>query len=288
MPFVSAHALTSDSSERDPYLAEISADRCHVQIFGHDPRRCADAAKMVEDAGALSIDFNCGCSVKKVHKGGGGSALLKDVDLLAQNLAAIMKAVHLPVSMKTRVGYTKTDDTSGLEACRRAADLGCAWVTLHGRTAKQDFNGPADWGPIRKLVQGVHIPVIGNGDIAEPQDAERMFMETGCAGVMIGRAMMGDPWITNDCENFLKNGIPRPMRIRKEIVEVMLAHQAELLESFGPRKGVLEFRKHMVRYIRGFPQASQLRRVLVILDDPAEVSRLLEEFGEGRPPADIL
>jgi nifR3 family TIM-barrel protein len=287
IPFVSSHALTSGPAERDPFLPEIREERCHVQIFGSDPARNAEAARIVEDAGALSIDFNCGCSVKKVHKGGGGSALLKDIDLLARNLEAIVKAVSIPVSLKTRVGFNKENDYSGVDACRHAAALGCSWVTLHGRTAKQGFDGPADWSFIGQLAQDLPIPVVGNGDISTPADAERMFTETGCAGVMIGRAMMGDPWIVADTENYLSSLIPRPHRTRKEIVEVMLLHQQALLDFCGPRKGVLDFRKHMVRYLRGFAQASQLRRMLVLLGDAEEVRHVLEEFGEGRPPAGI-
>jgi tRNA-dihydrouridine synthase B len=284
---VSAHALTVPSKNRDPYLDEIESDKCHVQIFGNDPARCADAAAQCEASGAVSIDFNCGCSVKKVHKGGGGSALLNDLDLLAANLKAIIKAVKIPVSLKTRIGFRKVDDTSGLQACREAAELGCAWVTLHGRYARQGFNGIADWEPIRMMVEELPIPVIGNGDVTTPEDAARMFRETGCAGVMIGRAIMGDPWLVADTENFLIDNTPRPHRSRREIVDVMLAHQAALLEYHGPKNGMLEFRKNMVRYLRGFAQVSSLRRTLVLLDDPVEVRRILDEFGEGRPPSSI-
>jgi tRNA-dihydrouridine synthase B len=287
VPFVSAHALTTGSKNRDPYLDEIESDHCHVQIFGNDPARCAAAAKMCQDSGALSIDFNCGCSVKKVHKGGGGSALLKDLDLLARNLDAIVKAVTIPVSLKTRIGFQKADFVSGLQALRTAVELGCSWVTLHGRTAKQGFTGVADWDPIRELAYELPIPVIGNGDVALPSDAARMIADTGCAGVMIGRALMGDPWIIADTENFLAHGPPRPHRSRREIVDTMLDHQAEVLAYYGTPKGVLEFRKHMVRYLRGFAQASSLRRVLVVVNDATEVCRILVEFGEGRPPDGI-
>jgi tRNA-dihydrouridine synthase B len=287
VPFVSAHALTIKSKNRNPYLNEIASDLCHVQIFGNDPTRCGLAAKMCQDTGALSIDFNCGCSVKKVHKGGGGSLLLKDLDLLARNLDAIVKAVTIPVSLKTRIGFQKMDYISGLTALRTAVDLGCSWVTLHGRTAKQGFTGVADWDPIRELAYELPIPLIGNGDVALPADASRMIADTGCAGVMIGRALMGDPWIVADTENYLANGEARPHRSRREIVDTMLAHQAELLAYYGTPRGVLEFRKHMVRYLRGFAQVSSLRRALVVTNDAAEVRRILNEFGEGHPPADI-
>jgi nifR3 family TIM-barrel protein len=276
-----------DSPNREEYLAEVADERCHVQIFGSDPKVCGEAARMLQDAGAKSLDFNCGCSVPKVRKGGGGSALLKDLGLLSENLKAVINAVGIPVSLKTRLGFYGRGDTSGLDACRQAADLGCAWVTLHGRTAKQGFDGRADWDVIGGLVSELLVPVIGNGDIFSPEDARRMFDTTGCAGVMIGRGLMGDPWLVGDCERFLREGLARPRRSRDDLVEVMLAHQSLLLHHVGPEKGVWRFRKHLSRYLRGFPQASQLRAALVRLNDPAELARRLREFGEGRPPARV-
>lgn len=288
VPFVSAYALVADSPNREGYLAEVASERCHVQIFGNDPEVCAEAARLLENVGARSIDFNCGCSVRKVHRGGGGSALLKDLDLLSENLRAVVGAVSIPVSLKTRLGFYGMDDRSGLEACRRAADIGCAWVTLHGRTAKQGFDGKADWGAVRGLVDELPIPVVGNGDIFTPEDARKMFGETGCSGVMIGRGLMGDPWLVGDCERFLREGVPRPKRSREDLAEIMLRHQSALLDQHGPEKGVWEFRKHLSKYLRGFPQASQLRAALVRLENPHEIRRMLREFGEGRPPEAIV
>ena len=289
VPFVSTHAVASRKSpDRDAYVRDVAKERCHVQIFGSVPDICATAAKILEDAGAKTIDFNCGCSVRKVHKGGGGSALLRDLDLLAANLKAIIGAVSIPVSLKTRIGYyTSPDDRSGIEACRRAQDLGCAWVTLHCRTAKMGFGGEPDWEAIAGLVSELSIPVIGNGGIGTPDDSKRMFETTGCAGVMIGRAIMGDPWLVGDCERFMTEGAPRPKRTRSAMVEVMLEHQRRLLAQFQDKRGILEFRKHVVRYLRGFAQASLVRNRIVRCDDPGEVARILLEFGEGRPPASI-
>ena len=197
------------------------------------------------------------------------------------------RQVKIPVSLKTRIGFQKIGDESGLEACRIAEESGCSWVTLHGRTARQKFDEPATWEPIARLVSELRIPVIGNGDIYSVEDAGRMIKETGCAGVMIGRAMMGDPWIIGDTEVFLSRGEHRPRRSRSEIVEIMLEHQQELLEHFGPKKGVLEFRKHIVKYLRGFPLASTLRKKLITLEDAGEIRRMLVAFGEGRSPEKI-
>ncbi len=288
IPFVSSHAVANGKSpNRDQYIREVMSEKGHVQIFGAVPGICAEAAKILQEAGAETIDFNCGCSVPKVHKSGGGSALLRDLDLLTENLKAIVNAVSIPVSLKTRIGFY-AEDRSGIEACRRAADLGCAWVTLHGRFAKQRFEGEADLDAIAELVEDMSIPVIGNGDISTPEDAKRMFETTGCAGVMIGRGIIGDPWLVGDCERFLEDGSGRPSRDRAELVRVMLIHQHGVLSQFNDIRGVWEFRKHIAKYLRGFPQAARLRAALVRLDDSETVTRMLREFGEGRPPDAIV
>jgi tRNA-dihydrouridine synthase B len=289
IPFVSSHSVASRKSvNRDTYVREVIAEHGHVQIFGADPKINAIAAKILEESGAESIDFNCGCSVRKVHKGGGGSALLKDLDLLTENLRAIKESVDIPVSLKTRIGFYGDGDESGIEACRRASDLGYSWVTLHGRTARQKFDGEADLEAIRKLVDQLPIPVIGNGDIASPEDALKMFEQTGCAGVMVGRAIMGDPWFIEDTEKFIADGSQRPKRTRNEVVKTILLHQKNLLDHYGEdRRGVWEFRRHVGRYLRGFAQAAVLRNMIVRAEDPLEVTRMLIEFGEGRPPSAI-
>jgi nifR3 family TIM-barrel protein len=268
-------------------VREVSYEKGHVQIFGNNPVVCGKAAGILEQAGATSIDYNLGCSVRKVHKGGGGSLLLKDLDLMKENLKAILDAVSIPVSIKTRIGFFMKDDKSGIEACRIAQDMGCAWATLHGRYAKQGFSGDADWDYIARLVDELEIPVIGNGDVVEPADVVRMFEHTGCAGVMIGRALLGDPWLIGDCERYLIDGSPRPVRSREEQVEIILEHQALLLEKWPPPKGVWEFRKHIGKYLKGFAQASVMRNMIVRCNDPSEVTRMLVEFGKGRPPASI-
>jgi len=285
IPFVSTHAVASiKSPNHDQYVREVMSEGGHVQVFGNDPSVTAKAAKVLEDAGAGSIDLNSGCSVRKVHKGGGGSLLLKDLDLLAANLKAIIDNVSIPVSLKTRIGFYSGQDRSGIEACRIAQDLGCVWVTLHGRFAKQGFEGEADWDAIAGLVDELSIPVIGNGDVGTPGDVKRMFEQTKCAGVMVGRAIMGDPWLVGDCENYLESRTNRPERTRADVVSVMLDHQWELLENFTRQKAVWEFRKHIAKYLRGFAQASILRHALVRMDDPDHVTSALREFGEGKPP----
>jgi tRNA-dihydrouridine synthase B len=288
IPFISTHAVANAKSKNhDEYVSQVENEKTHVQIFGAVPEICATASKILEEAGARSIDFNAGCSVPKIHKSGGGSALLRDLDLLNENLKAVVESVEIPVSLKTRIGYS-VDDRSGIEACRIAADLGCAWVTLHGRTARQGFTGEADWEAIASLVNELPIPVIGNGDIAGPEDAVRMFETTGCAGVMIGRGIMGDPWLVGDCENYIRNGNPRPDRNRSDIASIMLEHQRAVLDQFADKRRVWEFRKHIAKYLRNYPQVSKLRGALVRENDPDEVARMIREFGEGRPPEDII
>jgi len=288
IPFISTHAVANAKSKnRDEYVSQVESEKGHAQIFGAVPEICATAAKILEEAGAHSIDFNAGCSVPKIHKSGGGSALLRDLDLLKDNLKAVVESVEIPVSLKTRIGYF-AGDKSGIEACRIATDLGCAWVTLHGRTARQAFTGEADWETIASLVDEMPIPVIGNGDISTPQDALRMFEMTGCAGVMIGRAIMGDPWLVGDCENFNKDGTARPDRDRSDVAAIMLEHQQAVLDQFPDKRRVWEFRKHIAKYLRDYPQVSKLRGALVRENDPDEVARMIREFGEGRPPDAIV
>jgi len=288
IPFISTHAVANPKSKnRDEYLSQVADEKEHVQVFGAVPEICAEAAAILEETGAKSIDFNVGCSVPKIHKSGGGSALLRNLNLMTENLKAIIESVSIPVSLKTRIGFYD-DDESGLEACRIAADLGCAWVTLHGRTARQGFDGEADRQAISSLVDELSIPVIGNGDISSPQDALRMFETTGCAGVMIGRGIMGDPWLVGDCENFIRNGQPRPDRDRSDVAEIMLEHQREVLNQYSDKRRVWEFRKHIAKYLRNYPQVSKLRGALVRENDPDEVARMIREFGEGRPPDAIV
>jgi len=288
IPFVSSHAVANAKSpNRDAYLREVMSEGGHVQIFAANPDVNAKAAKILEDCGAQTIDFNAGCSVKKVHKGGGGSALLKDIDLLTENLRAVKEAVSIPVSLKTRIGFYRDSERTGIEACRRAEDIGFSWVTLHGRYAKQGFGGTVEVEAIAELVGLLSIPVIGNGDICTPSDVVDMFEKTGCAGVMIGRAIMGDPWLISDTEDYIAGGVQRQSRTRSDMVGVMLDHQEALLEQFPDRRGVWEFRKHVSKYLRGFAQASVVRNLLVREDDADEVRRILKEFGEGRPPSRI-
>ncbi|MFH1676238.1 MAG: tRNA-dihydrouridine synthase [bacterium] len=288
IPFVAAYAVAERSPNGDEYVCEVREEKGNVQIFGNKPEIVAVAAGRLETAGAETIDFNCGCSIKKIHKGGGGSALLKDLGLLRENLSAIIESVKIPVSLKTRIGFEKNDDRSGVEACHIASDLGCAFVTLHGRTAKQKFDGKSDLSAINRLVEELPIPVIGNGDIQTPEDVLRMFETTGCAGVMVGRALMGDPWFISDCENYFRSGEARPRRSRDEITRVMIEHLNFMIEKSGSLIGVKEFRKHVAKYLSGFAQASIIRNAIVRCDDAIRVIEMLREFGEGRPPLDII
>ncbi|HEX9746339.1 MAG TPA: tRNA-dihydrouridine synthase [bacterium] len=287
VPFISAYALERDDV-KERYQEEVSAEPGPVQIFGNDAEVCANAAKMLEDAGAELIDFNCGCSVKKIHRGGGGSALLCDFRNLKKILAEIKNAVSIPVTFKTRIGFDKDDDSSGLEACKIAQDLGYEWVTLHGRTAKQAFGGVANWEAIARLVDLLDIPVVGNGDVLTADDAKKMLEDTKCAGIMVGRGVMGDPWLAGDIEAFLSTGNRHGERSRPEIIGVMLRHQESLIDHYGPEKGTKDFRKHIGRYLRGFAQAARIRSMLVIIDDSAIVRDILTELGEGRNPEQVL
>lgn len=165
-----------------------------VQLFGNDPVVMAQAAKLVEQTGAAVIDINAGCPVRKVVRQGAGAILLKDPDRLAAMVEAVKKAVSVPVTVKVRVGWD--DRSKGIaDLARRLASAGVDAITVHGRTAVQMYSGRADWSRISEVKAAVEVPVIGNGDVTGPGPAEKMFRETGCDGVMIGRASLGNPWL---------------------------------------------------------------------------------------------
>jgi len=229
-----------------------------VQIFGALPEVMADAARQVEAAGADIIDVNIGCPVPKVVKTGAAGALLKDLDLAERIVRAVVEAVGIPVTVKTRAGWNAEHITAP-ELALRAQDAGAAAIAVHGRTVAQSFSGKADWGVIRKVKDAVTIPVIGNGDVRAPRDAARMFDETGCDGVMIGRGALGNPWVFRAIDSFLKTGVVSPEPSYQDRLDMAWRH-AELLASLiDEEQAVRELRGQLAWYIKGRPGAAEIR-----------------------------
>ena len=247
-----------------------------TQIFGDEPSVMAEAAKMVADAGADIIDINFGCPVPKVTRSGAGAALLRDIPLARRIMEAVVRAVGVPVTVKTRKGPDASTVTA-VEFARAAEEAGVAAVAIHGRTAAQGYSGGADWSVIRRAKEAVGIPIIGNGDVKSPEDAKRMLDETGCDGVMIGRACLGDPGIFRRTAHYLRTGDLLPGPTNQERIELAVEHLRGMVELFGEDTGTREMRGLITRYVKGIPGASALRRKLT---QAAAVKEMETALGE--------
>jgi nifR3 family TIM-barrel protein len=261
-----------------------------VQIAGCEPDSMAEAARLVEGAGADLIDINMGCPAKRVVGGAAGSALMRDLDHAARLIAAVIGAVKVPVSVKMRLGW---DDEShnAAELARRAEAEGAAMVVVHGRTRQQFYRGEADWAAIRPVCEAVNIPVVANGDCRSAQDAHAMLAQSGAKAAMIGRAALGQPWIVGEIAYFLRNGRERPGPSWQERREAAQEHLATLLDLLGPAQGLRHARKHLAAYADvaardggGLDLAS--RRRLVESEDADEVFDLLARLYQCKSEAE--
>ncbi len=247
-------------SERTMSMFDITDDQhpIAVQLFGADPQIMAEAAKIAVDEGADIIDINMGCWVPKVCKTGGGAAMMNDEATACRVVEAIVAAVEVPVTVKTRAGWDYGHlATAGLASKLEGA--GASAFALHARYAVQGHTGNADWKLIAQIKQAVTRPVLGNGDIKQPQDAERMMQETGCDGVMIGRSAIGNPWIIRDTVHYLRTGKLLPAPGYDERVETALSHVCDLAHTLGEDRAVRHLRGQLPHYLRGYPGASRIR-----------------------------
>jgi nifR3 family TIM-barrel protein len=261
-----------------------------VQIAGCEPDSMAEAARLVEGAGADLIDINMGCPAKRVVGGAAGSALMRDLDHAARLIAAVTGAVKVPVSVKMRLGWDD-DSRNAPELARRAEAEGAAMVVVHGRTRQQFYRGEADWGAIRPVCEAVSIPVVANGDCRSPRDARAMLAQSGAKAAMIGRAALGQPWIVGDIAYFLRSGCERPGPSWLERREAAQEHLACLLDLLGPAQGLRHARKHLAAYADVAAQAgggldSPSRRRLVESEDADEVFDLLARLYQCKSEAE--
>ena len=245
-----------------------------VQLFDHRPAAMADAARRAETAGAYLIDINMGCPVRKIARKGGGSGLIQDPDLARRIVGAVVDAVEIPVTVKTRLGWCGSD-AEPVQWCRQLEEAGAQLLTLHGRTREQRFKGDADWAAIAAVKQALRIPLIANGDINSPDDALRCLQQTGAAGVMVGRGTMGAPWLVGQIDAALSGrtvpSTPGPAERLNLAKEQLLA----LVEARGDH-GLLIARKHMSWTCTSFPGAPQLRHALMRAPTPADAVDLLD------------
>lgn len=289
----SSHGLFYQNQRSFDFLRWTDEERpIHAQIYGADPEVMAVAARMVCEAGADLIDINMGCWVPKVAKTGAGAALLKDLSLAAAVMSSVVNASSVPVTIKTRVGWDGCIG-SAMELARVAEDVGIAAIAIHGRTAKQGFTGSADWGPIGETKQAVRIPVIGNGDVRTPQDAARMFQETGCDAVMIGRAALGNPWIFREVNAYLLDGMELPPPTGAERLEICWEHArlialqergSEELDTPMPAFA----RGQLLHYVHGLRGSAEARRKMAQIRALQDVRDIVDELGEQLDPDEAL
>ncbi len=246
-----------------------------VQLFNNCPHAIVSAAIRAEAAGAFLIDINMGCPVKKISRKGGGSALLKTPELAAKIVKNVANAVQLPVTVKTRLGWS-TESSNPIDFAKRIEDAGAQLITLHGRTRQQGFSGKADWEAIAKVKKAVTIPVIANGDINSVDDALNCLATTGADGVMIGRGSMGAPWLVGQISCALEGKKVFPTPTPKERVGLAVEQLKSLISIKGDH-GLLIARKHLNWTCKGFKGASNLRYALMRAKTPDEAFYLLEK-----------
>ncbi len=250
-----------------------------LQIFGGNPDSMALAANILSELEPDFIDINFGCPARKIVGKNGGSSILKDLKLMEKIICNVVNTVNIPVTVKMRSGW-KEKTPVYLEAGRIIQNCGAAAVTLHPRSRTQGFDGKADWSQISELKQALAIPVIGNGDISTPEDAERMFDQTGCDALMIGRASIGNPWIFRNIKKYLRTGIVPPPPTVRQRIELALEHLDMNIEYYGLPSGIYRMRSRICWYFKGLPEASRIRGRLVRMETRSEIRDLFYKYLE--------
>ena len=252
-----------------------------IQIYGHLIESMVEAAKIAEEAQPDLIDINFGCPVKKIAGRGAGSGIFQDIPKMIAMTEAIVKAVKLPVTVKTRLGW---DDNSKVidQLAERLQDTGIKALTIHGRTRAQLYKGTADWSLIGKIKENpaIHIPIIGNGDISDGPSAQAAINRYGVDGIMIGRAAIGRPWIFKELRHYLETGEEMPEPSVEEKVAIAKEHFLESLRLKGEPRGIFEMRRHFALYFKGLPHFKPLRLKLLTSLDQNEIFGLLDEIAE--------
>ena len=277
---VSVEALIREHKRTHGMLHTDPAERPVVfQIFGSKPASMGEAAHIVSQGEVDFIDINMGCPVPKILKSGAGSALLRDIGLAKEIMSAVVQYSRVPVTVKIRLGWDAKNIVA-VDLAQAAEAAGIAAVSVHGRTKAQGFSGQADWGMIKVVKKSVAIPVIGNGDVRTAQDAKRMKDETGCDGVMIGRAVQGNPWIFREAKQYLEMGVVPPPPTLEERQAVMLRHLNDMTRLVGENVGVREIRKHLCWYTKGLPEGAEFREKVNHLARAEDVKREIENYFE--------
>ena len=275
---VSAKAISFHNKNTEALMEIDSSEHpVSLQLFGSEPELMAEVAKSIEDRPFEILDINMGCPVPKVVNNGEGSALLKDPKLIGKIIKAVSGAVQKPVTVKMRIGF-EGYPVDPVEIAKIMEDSGAAAIAVHGRTRQQYYSGQADWDTIRKVKEAVRIPVIGNGDVDSPEKAEALLKETGCDGVMIGRAVRGNPWIFRELNHYFQTGEKLQRPSAEEIREMILRHARMQIEKKGEFTGIREMRKHVAWYTAGMRHSAALRRKSNLIADYRELEVLLDHL----------
>lgn len=280
--FVSSDGLIRDARKSLEKLVIYEYERpIGIQIYGHIAEAMTEAAKMAEAAKPDLIDINFGCPVNKIAKRGAGSGMMREPEKMVAITESIVKNVNLPVTVKTRLGWDE-DSKIIVELAERLQDTGISALTVHGRTRAQMYKGEADWTLIGKIKENprMRIPIIGNGDIASPEQAREAFDRFGVDGIMIGRATFGHPWIFREIRHYLDTGEKLPPMDVPERVRLAKEHLAKSIEIKGERVGILEMRRHLSCYFKGLPDFKETRLKLVTSLLPDEIYSILDYIEE--------
>lgn len=276
--FISSDGLIRDAKKSLKKLEIFDYERpIGIQLYGHLIEPMVEAALIAEAAGPDLIDINFGCPVRKIANRGAGSGMMKTPDLMVQMTEAIVKAVKIPVTVKTRLGFDE-DSKIIVDVAERLQDIGIQAITIHGRTRSQFYKGNADWTLIGDVKSNprMHIPIIGNGDIIGPEIAKEMFNQFGIDGIMIGRATYGRPWIFKEIRHYLSTGQLLPPLTIREKADLAKMHLLKSIEIKGMHVGILEMRRHLSNYFKNLSHFKETRMKLVTSLDVEELLQIID------------
>jgi nifR3 family TIM-barrel protein len=280
--FISSDGLIRDGQKSVKKLDIYDFERpIGIQLYGHLTDAMVEAALIAENARPELIDINFGCPVKKIANRGAGAGMLRNIPLMISMTESIVKAVKLPVTVKTRIGWDE-DSKNIVEIAERLQDTGIAALTIHGRTRSQLYKGTADWTLIGEVKNNprMKIPIIGNGDIDSPEKAREMFSRYGVDGIMIGRATVGRPWIFRDIRHYLDTGelLPEPEVSEKALLALL--HLDKSIEFKEGKRAILEMRRHLSNYFKGLPHFKETRLKLLTTPEPDQIREIINEISE--------